>query len=225
VTYARPADFPGLGATITETVDVNVSIPTNHQDAEKLYRQGNIVRLIGQLDCRIEYQGGAAVRTKLEEIDGEWAERKTELMEKPGELRKAETNYRRLRQRFEAAPRLFVLAGYAELVTGEPMPLEETFAARRDFVRTRRQQQEARRQRIAGEQAQRAKRGTLRPDVAERVGDIPILAIADVGMHPQAGMTKSTRPRKRADIAEGADAAGVEMNEHNADVHVSEGVV
>ena len=225
VTYARPADFPGLGATITETVDVNVSIPTNHQDAEKLYRQGNIVRLIGQLDCRIEYQGGAAVRTKLEEIDGEWAERKTELMEKPGELRKAEGNYRRLRQRFEAAPRLFVLAGYAELVTGEPMPLEETFATRRDFVRTRRQQQEARRQRIAGEQAQRAKRGTLRPDVAERVGDIPILAIADVGMHPQAGMTKSTRPRKRADVAAGADAAEVETNGHNADVHLSEGEV
>ena len=183
------------------------------------------MRVIGQLDCRLEFQGGAAVRTKLEEIDSEWAERKADLAEKPGELRKAETTYRRIRQRFEAAPRLFVLAGYAELVTGEPMPLEETFAARRDFVRTRRQQQEARRQRIVGEQAQRAKPGTLRPGVAESVGDMPILAIADVGMHLQAGMTKSTRPRKRADVAEGADAAEVETNGHNTDVHLSEGVV
>jgi hypothetical protein len=81
VTYARPADFPGLAATITETVDVNVSIPTSHQDAEKLYRQGNVVRVIGQLDCRMEFQGGAAVRSKLEEIDVEWAERKAELEE------------------------------------------------------------------------------------------------------------------------------------------------
>jgi hypothetical protein len=198
VTYARPTDFPGLAATITETVDVNVSIPTNHQDAEKLYRQGNVVRVIGQLDCRMEFQGGAAVRSKLEEIDVEWAEHKAELAEKPGELRKAEDNYRRIRQRFEAAARLFVLVGYAELITGEPLPLQETFAARREFVRNRRQQQEARRQRVAGEQAQRAKRGTLHSDVAESVDGMPILATADVGMHPQAGLTKAARPRKRA---------------------------
>jgi hypothetical protein len=225
VTYARPANFPGLAATITETVDVNISIPTNHQDAEKLYRQGNIVRVIGQLDCRMEYQGGAALRTKLEEIDSEWAERKTELMEKPGELRKAETNYRRLRQRFEAAPRLFVLAGYAELVTGEPMLLEETFASRREFVKNRRQQQEARRQRAASDQAQRAAGGRPRLDVAEGTEATPSLAIADVGIHPLAGTTKPARPRKRTDVAEVADAAGVETNEHNADVPVSEGVV
>jgi hypothetical protein len=197
VTYARPADFPGLGATITETVDVNVSIPTNHQDAEKLYRQGNVVRVIGQLDCRMEYQGGAAVRTKLEAIDGEWAEHKAELAEKPGELRTAESNYRRIRQRFEAAARLFVLAGYAELVAGEPMSLEETYAARREFVRNRRQQQEARRQRIAGEQAQRTKRATPHHDMNESVEGIPILAIADGGMHPEAGTTRPGKPRKR----------------------------
>ena len=183
VTYARPADFPGLGATITETVDVNVSIPTNHQDAEKLYRQGNVVRVIGQLDCRMEFQGGAAVRSKLEEIDSEWAEHKTELAQKPGELRKAETTYRRLRQRFEAAARLFVLAGYAELVAGEPMPLEETFTVRREFVRNRRQQQEARRPRAAGERTQRAERAMSHHDVSASVNDLPILAIADVGMH------------------------------------------
>jgi hypothetical protein len=118
-----------------------------------------------------------------------------------------------------------VLTGNAELVAGEPLPLEETFAARREFVKQRRQQQEARRQRAAGEQAQRAKRSRLGPDVDESIDDMPVLTIADVGMHPQAGMTKSTRPRKRADVAEGADAAGVETNGHNADVHVSEGEV
>ena len=42
-------------------------------DAEKLYRQGNVVRVVGQLDCRMEYQGGEAVRLKLAEIDAEWA--------------------------------------------------------------------------------------------------------------------------------------------------------
>jgi hypothetical protein len=216
VTYARPADFPGLRATITETVDVNISIPTNHQDAEKLYRQGNIVRVIGQLDCRMEFQGGAAVRSKLEEIDSEWAERKADLAEKPGELRKAETTYRRIRQRFEAAPRLFVLAGYAELVAGELMQLEETFAARREFVRNRRQQQEARRQRTAGDQAQRAKHGTLPHHVVENVGDMPILTIADVGMHAEVGMTKPSRPRKRVEQPESTTIVtnGTEVDEH-----------
>jgi hypothetical protein len=225
VTYARPADFPGLAATITETVEVNVSIPTSHQDAEKLYRQGNVVRVIGQLDCRMEFQGGAAVRTKLDEIDGEWAERKVELAEKPGELRKAEDNYRRIRQRFEAAARLFVLAGYAELVAGEPMPLEQTFAARREFVRNRREQQEARRQRTAGDVARRAERAIPRPDVAEGVEAVASAAITDGGMYPEASMTKATRPRKRTDVAEVADAAEVETNGRDADVHVSEGAV
>jgi hypothetical protein len=220
VTYARPADFPGLAATINETVDVNVSIPTSHQDAEKLYRQGNIVRVIGQLDCRMEFQGGAAVRTKLAEIDSEWAERKADLAAKPGELRKAETNYRRIRQRFEAAPRLFVLAGYAELVAGELMQLEETFAARREFVKNRRQQQEARRQQAATEQAQRAKPGTPRSNVAERVDDMPILVRADVDMHPEAGMTKAARPRKRIDQPE---SAGIVTKGTEVDEHFSEG--
>ncbi len=118
MTYARPADFPGLGATITETVDVNVSIPTSHADAENIYRQGNVVRVLGQLDCRMEVQGGPSVRAKLAEIDAEWAERKAQLADKPVELRKAEGAYRRTRQRFETAARLFVLAGHVELLVG-----------------------------------------------------------------------------------------------------------
>src|SRR6266496_3538977 len=87
--FGRPADFPGIAATIQETVDVNIAIPTSHHDAEKLYRQGNTVRVIGQLDCRMEFQGGEAVRLKLAEIDAEWAERKEALAGKLGELRRA----------------------------------------------------------------------------------------------------------------------------------------
>jgi hypothetical protein len=199
VTYVRPADFPGLEATITETVDVNVSIPTNHQGAEKLYRQGNVVRLIGQLDCRMEFQGGPSVKSKLAQIDAEWAERKAELAEKPIELRKAEGAYRRLRERFEAAARLFVLVGSAELVTGEPLPLEETFAARRAFVSNRREQQQARRQRAAAEQAERA---TSRGEAGE-----PIEASADDERAEIGKLMQGVRPRRRTDA--GGEAAVV----------------
>lgn len=156
VSFGRPADFPGIAATIQETVEVNIAIPTSHGDAEKLYRQGNIVRVVGQLDCRMEEQGGEAVRQKLAALDAEWAARKADLADKPGELRRAEATYLRVRQRFEAAPRLYVLAGGAELIAGEPATLEETFQARRDFVRSRRQQQEARRARTLAERAGRA---------------------------------------------------------------------
>jgi hypothetical protein len=204
VTYARPADFPGLAATITETVEVNLSIPISHQDAERLYRQGNVVRVIGQLDCRMEVQGGITVHAKLAEIDAEWAERKAQVADKPVELRKAEGAYRRTRQRFETAARLFVLAGHVELLAGEPLSLEETYALRREFVRNRRAQQETRRQRTADEQAQRAARATRPADVAERVDDMSLLASTDGGMHPEAGLTRPGKPRKRVDVAESA---------------------
>jgi hypothetical protein len=220
VTYARPADFPGLAATITETVEVNLSIPISHQDAEQLYRQGNVVRVIGQLDCRMEVQGGLSVRAKLAEIDAEWAERKAQLSDKLVEVRKAESAYRRTRQRFETAARLFVLAGHVELLAGEPLSLEETYALRREFVRNRRQQQEARRQRTADEQAQRAARAARPSDVAEHVNDMPILGIADVGIHPEAGMTRPGRPRKRVDAAE---SAAVVTNGERVDEPIGEG--
>jgi hypothetical protein len=104
IMFARPLDFPGVDATIDEIVQVNVAIPTNHRDAEKLFRPGNRVRAIGQLDCRMEFQGGESVRIKLAEIDAAWAERKDELTDKPGELRRAESAWRRERQKLEAAP-------------------------------------------------------------------------------------------------------------------------
>jgi hypothetical protein len=88
-----------------------------------------------------------------------------ELADKPIELRKAEGAYRRLRERFEAAARLFVLVGSVELIAGEPLPLEETFAARRAFVSHRRERQAERRQRTAAEQAERAE---LRNEAGER---------------------------------------------------------
>lgn len=197
VAFARPADFPGVPATIQDMVEVNVSIPTTHENAEKLYRQGNAVRVIGQLDCRMEYQGGEAVRTKLAEIDTEWVERKTQLADKPAELRHAEATYRRVRERYEAAPRLFVLAGYVELVEGEPMMLDETFQARRDFVQNRRRKQDARRARTAADKASRAAGVTARPDAGESITELPVIAaIADVGMDPAVGTTKSGKPRR-----------------------------
>jgi hypothetical protein len=193
-------------ATIQDTVEVNIAIPTGHPDAEKLYRQGNLVRVIGQLDCRMEYQGGEAVRMKLAEIDAEWATRKETLKGNPGDLRKAEATYRRIRQRFEAARRLFVLAGYAEIVEGEPMALTDTFQARRDFVRNRRAQQDARRARTATDQAHRAANTTARPDAGESIADMPVIGMADVDMHPDAGTTKASKPRRRAGEAVIADA-------------------
>ena len=36
VTAARPADFPGLPATIDETVEVNIAVPTRYGQAEGL---------------------------------------------------------------------------------------------------------------------------------------------------------------------------------------------
>ncbi|HEU5103689.1 MAG TPA: hypothetical protein VFU22_31955 [Roseiflexaceae bacterium] len=58
-------------------------------------------RAIGQLDCRMEFQGGESVRAKLAEIDTVWAERRQELADKPGELRRAEEAWRHTRQKFE----------------------------------------------------------------------------------------------------------------------------
>jgi hypothetical protein len=174
ISFGRPADFPGIAATIQETVDVNIAIPTNHADAEKLYRQGNIVRVVGQLDCRMEEQRGEAVRLMLSALDTEWAERKAELAGKAGDLRRAEAAYLRARQRFEAAPRLYVLTGGAELLAGEPMRLEETYQARREFVRLRRQQQDARRARILVERAGRAA-VTVEIHTADRGAEIPVV--------------------------------------------------
>ena len=132
-----------MEATIDEIAEVNVAIPTNHRDAEKLFRPGNRVRAIGQLDCRMEFQGGETVRAKLAEIDEEWAARKEQLADKPGELRRAEGAWRRQRQRFEAAPRLYALLGHVDLLEGEPLALSETYQLRREFVRTQRQQRAA----------------------------------------------------------------------------------
>ena len=65
-------------------------------------------------------------------------------------------------------------------------------------MRNRRQQQQARRRHAAGELAQRAQRAAPRHDVTESVEDMPTLALADVGMHPQAGTTRPAKPRKCA---------------------------
>jgi hypothetical protein len=69
VNGARPANFPGLASTVEERAEVNVAIPTAHAHAERLYRPGNIVRVAGQLDCRMEHQGGPSVAARLIELD------------------------------------------------------------------------------------------------------------------------------------------------------------
>lgn len=205
VSFGRPVDFPGIAATIQETVDVNIAIPTGHQDAEKLYRQGNVMRVVGQLDCRMEEQGGEAVRQKLAQIDAEWVARKEELTGKPGELRRAEAAYLHMRRRFEAAPRLYVLAGGAELLTGEPMALEETYQARREFVRIRRQQQEAGRTRALAERAGRAGITVEAPGVIS-TAEIPMLGVVpDTDIDTLANASRPVR-RRRPDEASIADA-------------------
>jgi hypothetical protein len=205
VAFARPAAFPGLGGTIQEVAEVNVAIPSTHPDAAYLFRAGNRVRVQGQLDCRMEFQGGDSVRAKLAEIDAEWAERKQALAGQAAELRRAEAQYRRTRQRYEAAPRLFVMVGLVELLEGEPLPLAETYEARRAFVRGRRQQQAERRARAADDRERRRSAATSHTDAEVAIADMSILATVDVGTHPEAGATRPIRPRKRVVEAESVE--------------------
>lgn len=206
VVLARPSTFVGVPTTTPEVVEVNISVPTVHQDAEKMYGQGNRVRVIGQLDCRMEYRHGDAVTAKLDQIDADWAKRKEELAGKPVELRKAEENYRRLRQKFEAAPRLYVLAGNVDLLEGETIALADTYDLRREFIRQRRAQQQERRARKAADQAQRAQRATPRPDAKGHAGmtsnghdNEALVRTNDTGVEaqPEAGVMKAPRPRRR----------------------------
>jgi hypothetical protein len=210
VSTARPADFPGLPATIDETVEINVAIPTSAAQAEALYRQGNRVRIVGQLDCRMERQGGPSVVAKLAEVDGEWAQRKADLAGKPQELQQATRMYRRQRMRFEEMPRLYVLALSVALLEGEPVALEDTYEQRRTWVREQRQLREERRARTAAEQQRRA--AAPRPDRAapERSDEAPVLGAADEETHPLAGAIKATRPRRRVEAAITLSGNGVE---------------
>jgi len=211
VSFDRPADFPGIAATVQETVDINIAIPTSHQDAEKLYRQGNVMRVAGQLDCRMEEQGGEAVRQKLAQIDAEWIARKGELAGKPSELRRAEAAYLRMRQRFEVAPRLYVLAGGAELLAGEPMALEETYQARREFVRVRRQQQEARRTRTSNDQNQRANGSGF--DEAMSKADVPVFELNSATGRPRRRVAENIAPELAGSLMEDTRSVMIDANE------------
>jgi hypothetical protein len=156
VACEREASYPGLPAVTAEAVEVNVSVPTSHREAELLYRLGNVVRVVGQIDCKVERQGGESVTAKLAALDAEWADRRDTLAGKPQELRVAESDYRRMRRRFEEAARVYVLVGHVELVSGEPVPLEETYELRRAFVSERRRRQSERRERTGVDRQQRA---------------------------------------------------------------------
>lgn len=201
VVLLRPAGVAGVPTTTPEVVEVNVSIPTVHPDAGALYRQGNRVRVIGQIDCRMEYQHGAAVTAKLDDLDAAWAAQKAGLQGQPGAVRRAEEAYRRTRQRLEASARLYVLAGSVGLVTGEPGTLEETYAQRRAFVHARRTRQEARRVQRTTEQAQRVARAAQRPGARDAEEEAPLSAddvrVGDGDGRADAGERKAPRPRRR----------------------------
>lgn len=156
VTTARPANFPGLSATVEETVEINVAVPTSYDGAEMLYRVGNRVRLVGQIDCRMERQAGPSVAAKLGELDTVWAERHEALADNPAEQRRAARTYRNQRMRFEETARLVVLALMVEGIEAEPMALAETYAARRDWVRTQREERSTRRERREADQQRRS---------------------------------------------------------------------
>ncbi|HJZ49116.1 MAG TPA: hypothetical protein VKE41_18190 [Roseiflexaceae bacterium] len=194
VSFARPVDFPGLGALIDESVDVNIAVPTSYAQAEILYRQGNRVRIAGQLDCRMERQGGLSVQTKLAEIDRQWSETKASLVGNITELRRAERIYRSQRMRIEEAPRLFVLILSAELIDGAPMALEETYGERQEFVRNRRQQQAARRARTASDQERRASERAAHG--GERAGSSDAAGINPVQDDDTITADESSRPAR-----------------------------
>lgn len=156
VACERAASYPGLPAVTAEAVEVNVSVPTSHREAELLYRPGNVVRVVGQIDCKVERQGGESVAAKLAALDAEWAERRAALAGKPQELRAAEGDYRRMRRRFEEAARVYVLAGHVELISGEPVALDDTYELRRAFVAERRRRQDERRARAGADRQRRA---------------------------------------------------------------------
>jgi hypothetical protein len=161
----------------------------------------------------MEYQGGEAVQLKLAAIDAEWAERKAQLVGKPGELRRAEAAYLRVRQRFEAAPRLYVLTGCAELLAGEVTGIEATYQARRDFVRSRRQQQDARRARTLAERAGRAG-VTVELPVPDSSTDMPVRAVVPaVDIDGAAGTSRPGRPRRRVDEVAIADATPIAITD------------
>jgi hypothetical protein len=217
VAFARPLDFPGVAATIDEVVDVNVAIPTSHRTAESLFQAGNRVRLIGQLDCRMEFQGGASVAQKLAEIDAEWATRKAELADHPSELRRAEGAYVRLRQRFEAAPRRYVLVGHVELLDGAPIALADTFEQRREFVRAQRALRDERRRRVAADQARRAGIASQHAGEGANVTE-SVQIMAETGDRAEVVVVgHPSRPRRRAEAPEPAALAIITVPIDDAD--------
>jgi len=206
VTAARPADFPGLPATIDETVEVNVAAPTSYAQADALYRQGNRVRIVGQLDCRLERQTGPSVVAKLAEIDATWEQHKTALAARPQELQRAMRAYRMERMRFEESPRLYVLALSVDLMAGEPLTLEETYEQRRAWVREQRQLREERRTRAAADQQRRM--AAQQPEATEHTHDLSMPGLVEIEDQAAAD-TKNTRPRRRVEGAMAAEGTAV----------------
>ncbi len=154
VTVHRPSPMAGSRAITTERMRVRVAIPVDHADAAVLYRPGNHLRIEGQVDCMIETQGGAAVDAQIDTLRRAWEGQQAELAESSDQDRRlAERAYRRARIGFLSAPRVQVLAGFAELLDGAPATMDEAYALRREYiqqVRARRASNQQMRERASG---------------------------------------------------------------------------
>lgn len=110
----------------------------------------------------------------------------------------------RLRQRFEAAPRRYVLVGHVELLDGAPIALADTFEQQRKFVRTQRALRDERRRRVAADQARRA--GSASPHAGEGANvaeSVQVIVETGDGVEA-AAIGRSSRPRRRAEAPEPA---------------------
>jgi len=99
------------------------------------------------------------------------------------------------------------------------MALEDTFEARREFVRNRRQQQATRRARTAADRAGRVAGATMWADSIASIAEMPVIAmVTDIGMDPAAGITRPGKPRRASEVVPDAimstNGAGTSSNDH-----------
>lgn len=124
----------GSRARIHETERVPVVIPLDHADAPKLLRPRNRVIVEGMLERIIVDMRGPDVDRAVAAIDEAWQQQRAELQGAPEQLRAAEQQHTRERARLTEAPRSRVVAGYIELLDGEPATIAESQKLREAFL-------------------------------------------------------------------------------------------